>query len=218
VKELGTASKFLSKVGKGGGILAKTTASGVRMTNEGLATLGILSLKTLWTELAHLRGTAAALLCIEPTRPDPHAWWCEEGARNRVSLPDFISDVSHGDVSVWRIISQGTLIATVTSQTTIIELGSTHWGKLPRRIVVPSLVSNELRCIESPITGSGSNPYRSNISFAWERISPRAGSRTSRTSLAALTLLKAAYAKSNPTSGTTRRSNLPVSAPGAPGG
>ena len=24
-------------------------------------------------ELAHLRGTAAALLCVEPTRPDPHA-------------------------------------------------------------------------------------------------------------------------------------------------
>jgi hypothetical protein len=32
-----------------------------------------LSLKTLWAELAHLRGNAAALLCVEPTRPDPHA-------------------------------------------------------------------------------------------------------------------------------------------------
>jgi hypothetical protein len=41
-------------------------------------------------ELAHLRGTAAALLCVEPTRPDPHARWFGEGARQRASLPDFV--------------------------------------------------------------------------------------------------------------------------------
>ena len=34
-------------------------------------------------------GTAAALLCVEPTRPDPHARWSGEGARKRASLPDF---------------------------------------------------------------------------------------------------------------------------------
>lgn len=39
-------------------------------------------------ELAQLRRTAAALLCVEPTRPDPHARWCGEGARQRASLPD----------------------------------------------------------------------------------------------------------------------------------
>ena len=41
-----------------------------------------------WAELAHLRGTAAALLCVEPTRPDPHARWCGEGERKRAPLPD----------------------------------------------------------------------------------------------------------------------------------
>ena len=40
-------------------------------------------------ELAHLRGTAASLLCVEPTRPEPHARWCGEGARKRAGLPDF---------------------------------------------------------------------------------------------------------------------------------
>jgi hypothetical protein len=40
-------------------------------------------------ELAHLRGTAAGLLCVEPTRPDPHNRWCGEGARKRASLPDY---------------------------------------------------------------------------------------------------------------------------------
>ena len=69
--------------------MAKTIASGVGMTNDWLASQGALSLKTLWVELAHLRGTAAILLCVEPTRPDPHARWCEEGARQRASLPDF---------------------------------------------------------------------------------------------------------------------------------
>ena len=41
-------------------------------------------------ELAHLCGTAAALLCADPTRPDPHARWCGEGARQWASLPDFV--------------------------------------------------------------------------------------------------------------------------------
>ena len=71
--------------------MAKTIASGVGMTNDWLASQGVLSLKTLWAELAHLRGTAAGLLCVEPTRPDPHARWCGEGARKRASLPDFVS-------------------------------------------------------------------------------------------------------------------------------
>ena len=69
--------------------MAETIASGVGMTNDWLASQGVLSLKTLWAELAHLRGTAAALLCVEPTRPDPHARWCGKGARKRASLPDF---------------------------------------------------------------------------------------------------------------------------------
>ncbi len=69
--------------------VAKTIASGVGMTNDWLASRGVLSLKTLWAGLAHLRGTAAALLCVEPTRPNPPARWCREGARKRASLPDF---------------------------------------------------------------------------------------------------------------------------------
>ena len=78
------------KIRKGPWHMAKTIASGVGMTNDWLASQGVLSLKTLWAELAHLRGTAAALLCVEPTRPDPHARWCGEGARQRASLPDFV--------------------------------------------------------------------------------------------------------------------------------
>jgi RNA-directed DNA polymerase len=35
--------------------MAKTIASGVGMTNAWLADQGVLSLKTLWAELAHLR-------------------------------------------------------------------------------------------------------------------------------------------------------------------
>jgi hypothetical protein len=38
--------------------MAKTIASGVGMTNAWLAEQGGLDLKTLWAELAHLRGTA----------------------------------------------------------------------------------------------------------------------------------------------------------------
>ncbi len=40
-------------------------------------------------ELAHLRGTTAGLLCVELTRPDPHARSCGERARQRIGLPDF---------------------------------------------------------------------------------------------------------------------------------
>ncbi|MFM7517870.1 MAG: hypothetical protein ACKO3V_13085, partial [Pirellula sp.] len=43
---------------KGPWHMAKTIASGVGMTNAWLASQGVLSLKTLWAELAHLRGTA----------------------------------------------------------------------------------------------------------------------------------------------------------------
>ncbi len=78
-----------SKSRKGPWHMAKTIASGVGMTNDWLASQGVLSLKTLWAELAHLRGTAAALLCVEPIRPDPLARWCGEGARQRAGLPDF---------------------------------------------------------------------------------------------------------------------------------
>ena len=38
--------------------MSGTLASGVGMTNAWLAEQGVLSLKTLWAELAHLRGTA----------------------------------------------------------------------------------------------------------------------------------------------------------------
>jgi hypothetical protein len=38
--------------------MAKTIASGVGMTNDWLASQDVLSLKTLWAELAHLRKTA----------------------------------------------------------------------------------------------------------------------------------------------------------------
>jgi len=38
--------------------MAKTIASGVGMTNNWLSSQGVLSLKALWAELAHLRGTA----------------------------------------------------------------------------------------------------------------------------------------------------------------
>jgi hypothetical protein len=76
---------------KGPWHMAKTIASGVGMTNDWLASQGVLSLKTLWAELAYLRGTAAAHLCVEPTRPDPHARWCGEGARQRASLPDYVT-------------------------------------------------------------------------------------------------------------------------------
>ncbi len=43
---------------KGPWHMAKTIASGVGMTNTWLAAQGVLSLKTLWAELAHLRRTA----------------------------------------------------------------------------------------------------------------------------------------------------------------
>ena len=46
-------------------------------------------------ELAHLCGTAAALLCVEPTRPDPHARWCGEGVRQRASLTDLFALIHH---------------------------------------------------------------------------------------------------------------------------
>ncbi len=73
---------------KGPWHMAKTIASGVGMTNDWLASQGVLSLKTLWAELAHIHGTAAGLLCVEATRPDQHAWWRREGTRKRASLPD----------------------------------------------------------------------------------------------------------------------------------
>jgi hypothetical protein len=38
--------------------MAKTIASGVGITNAWLAEQGVLSLKSLWAELAQLRGTA----------------------------------------------------------------------------------------------------------------------------------------------------------------
>jgi hypothetical protein len=38
--------------------MTRTTANRVGMTNDWLASQAVLSLKTLWAELAHLRGTA----------------------------------------------------------------------------------------------------------------------------------------------------------------
>jgi hypothetical protein len=43
---------------KGPWHMAKTIASGVGMTNDWLASQGVLSLRTLWAELAHLLKTA----------------------------------------------------------------------------------------------------------------------------------------------------------------
>jgi hypothetical protein len=43
---------------KGPWHMAKTIGSGVGMTNDWLASQGVLSLKTLWAERNHLRGTA----------------------------------------------------------------------------------------------------------------------------------------------------------------
>jgi hypothetical protein len=64
---------------------------GRKPANDWLASQGVLSLKTLWAELAHLRRTATALLCVEPTRPDLSARWFREGARIRAPLPDFVT-------------------------------------------------------------------------------------------------------------------------------
>ena len=52
------ACECRGKSRKGPWHMAKTIASGVGMTNDWLASQGVLSLKTLWAELAHLRGTA----------------------------------------------------------------------------------------------------------------------------------------------------------------
>jgi hypothetical protein len=43
---------------KGPWHMSKTIASGVGLTNAWLAAQGVLSMKTLWAELAHLRSTA----------------------------------------------------------------------------------------------------------------------------------------------------------------
>jgi hypothetical protein len=62
-------------------ILSKRSSTGwhVSAAIRWLSTQGVVSLKTLWAELAHLRRTAAVLLCVESTRPDPLARWCGEG-------------------------------------------------------------------------------------------------------------------------------------------
>ncbi len=54
-----------AKSRKGPWHMAKTKTSGVGMTNAWLAEQGVLSLKSLWAELAHLCGTARGA--------DPHA-------------------------------------------------------------------------------------------------------------------------------------------------
>jgi hypothetical protein len=59
-----------------------------------LAEQGVLSLKCLWAELAHLRGTAAAILCVEPTRPDPHAVVVWGGCPETGILTRFLSALS----------------------------------------------------------------------------------------------------------------------------
>jgi len=75
-----------AKSRKGPWRMAKTIASGVGMTNAWLALQGVVSLKSLWAELAPLRRTAPVA--------DPHAWWCEEGGPKGPSLPDFSTQFS----------------------------------------------------------------------------------------------------------------------------
>ena len=70
--------------------MAKTIASGVGMTNDWFASQGVLSLKTLWAELAHLRGTAPVIPCVPQRGRTRMLWWSGEGARQRASLPDFV--------------------------------------------------------------------------------------------------------------------------------
>jgi hypothetical protein len=60
--------------------MAKTIASGLGMTNDWLASQIVLSLKTLWAELAPLRGTA---------RCGPACLGGVGWARQRAGLPDF---------------------------------------------------------------------------------------------------------------------------------
>ena len=49
--------------------MAKTIASGVGLTNKWLEQQGLLSIKTLWSQLAPLHRTAPVSIC----RADPHA-------------------------------------------------------------------------------------------------------------------------------------------------
>lgn len=67
--------------------MATTIASGVGMTNAWLAEQGVLSLKSLWADLAHLLYTA---------RCGRMAWWCRENPRKRATLPDLSSDFRAG--------------------------------------------------------------------------------------------------------------------------
>ncbi len=59
--------------------MSKTIESGVGLTNAWLAAPGVLSMKTLWAELAHLRPTAVC-------GPARTVVW--GGCRQRASLPD----------------------------------------------------------------------------------------------------------------------------------
>ena len=63
--------------------MAKTIATGVGLTNAWLHEQGLLSLKTLWSDLAPQR------FRVEPPSADPHARWCGEGRQRWRSLPDF---------------------------------------------------------------------------------------------------------------------------------
>ena len=58
----------LCEIGISGGSVYQMTTSKILARGEGICRRA--------NELAHLRGTAASLLCVEPTRPEPHARWC----------------------------------------------------------------------------------------------------------------------------------------------
>lgn len=70
---------------KGDWHMAKTIASGVGMTNRWLQEQGLISLKSLWAQLApHWLLTTR----VEPPGADPLAWWCGEGGQRWPPLPD----------------------------------------------------------------------------------------------------------------------------------
>jgi hypothetical protein len=74
--------------------MAKTIASGIGMTNDWLASQGVLSLKTSGQNL---------LIFVESPSADPHAGWCGEGARKRASLLDFAIVLRLGTILIGSI-------------------------------------------------------------------------------------------------------------------
>jgi len=75
--------------------MAKPIASGVGMTNAWLALQGVVSLKSLWAELAPLRRTAPVA--------DPRVGWCGESRPQGPSLPDFVGIIATQRPRLWRV-------------------------------------------------------------------------------------------------------------------